>query len=92
MKVCILCEDSVVSEVRKRSSYVLSTTNGFDLIHMNIPLSPTGEMPPTHWFCFSNITPETYQKMLNNQKYSIIEESPPKTFLDKYNLKKINER
>jgi hypothetical protein len=88
MKVCILCEDSVVSEVRKTASFILST----DLIHMNIPVSPTGEMPPTHWICFSNITTETYKNMIDNQKYSIIEESSPKTFLNKYNLKKINAR
>lgn len=88
MKVCILCEDSVVSEVRKTASFILST----DVIHMNIPLSSTGETPPTHWFCFNNITKETYKNMVDNQKHTIIEESPPKTFLNKYNLKKINAR
>lgn len=55
--------------------------------HLGTPCSPTGELPITHWFCFLNTNEETYAKIMNNVKYSVIEESSPKEFLEKWNLK-----
>jgi hypothetical protein len=54
--------------------------------HLSIPVSETGQLPATHWFCFINVTEEGYQKMLALQEHSIYEESGPKEFLEKWNL------
>ena len=55
--------------------------------HLSIPVSETGKLPATHWFCFVNVSEDGYQKLLSIQEYSIIEESGPKEFLEKWNLK-----
>jgi hypothetical protein len=103
MRLCILCEDANITEARKRSAEVLPKYELTErllelkkkkdpkaaLEHLKIPLSPTGELPATHWFCFINTNEATYQKMLASQTYTIIEEAIPSEFLDKYNLKKI---
>lgn len=103
MRLCILCEDANITEARKRSAEVLPKYElaekllelkkkkdpEVSLDHLKIPLSPTGELPATHWFCFINTNEATYQKMLASQKYTIIEEAVPSEFLDKHNLKKI---
>ena len=103
MRLCILCEDANITEARKTSAEVLPKYELAErllelkkkkdpevvLEHLKIPLSPTGELPATHWFCFINTNDTTYQKMLDSQKYTIIEEAVPSEFLAKHNLKKI---
>ena len=103
MRLCILCEDANITEARKTSAEVLPKYELAErllelkkrkdpeaaLEHLKIPLSPTGELPATHWFCFINVNDTTYQKMLDSQKYTIIEEAVPSEFLAKHNLKKI---
>lgn len=103
MRLCILCENENIMEARKRSITVLpkyklaehlvelkNKRNSEELLeHLKIPLSPTGELPATHWFCFINVNESTHQKMLESQKYTIIEEAIPSEFLNKHNLKKI---
>lgn len=54
--------------------------------HLSIPVSETGQLPATHWFCFVTVTEEGYQKMLAVQEHSIYEELGPKEFLEKWNL------
>lgn len=54
--------------------------------HLSIPVSETGELPATHWFCFMNVTDAGYAKVKSVQEHSIIEESSPKEFLAKWNL------
>jgi hypothetical protein len=54
--------------------------------HLSIPLSETGELPATHWFCFMNVSEAGYAKVKSAQEHSIIEESSPKEFLAKWNL------
>ena len=103
MRLCILCEDANIIEARKKSANVLPKYELTErllelkkkkdpevlLDHLKIPLSPTGELPATHWFCFINTNEATYQRMLDSQTYTIIEEAVPSEFLDKHNLKKI---
>ena len=103
MRLCILCEDTNIAEARERSATVLPKTELVKKVlefktkanpevitdHLKIPLSATGELPVTHWFCFVNVNDATYQKMLTSQKYTIIEEAVPSEFLEKHNLKKI---
>jgi len=102
MKVCILCDNENIEEARKRIietsvfsnelkevSANLSFRNEEVLKHLAIPLSENGEFPATHWFCFMKADEKTYERMLDSQKYTIIEESTPSVFLEKYNLKRI---
>ena len=55
--------------------------------HLSIPVSESGQLPATHWFCFMNVTEEGYQKLLGVQEHSVYEVSGPKEFLEKWNLK-----
>ena len=55
--------------------------------HLRIPVSETGNLPATHWFCFLNVTEAGYAKLKSVQEHSVIEESGPKEFLEKWNLK-----
>jgi hypothetical protein len=100
MKLCILCEDSKVELARENSKGVLVTTNtpvihpGLQAYketlpkeHLSIPVSETGQLPATHWFCFINVDQVGYEKLLSVQEHSIIEENGPKEFLSKWNLK-----
>jgi hypothetical protein len=104
MNLCILCEDANIVEARKRSESVLPKPKMADIIldlkkkkygeeanleHLKTAVSPTGELPATHWFCFIKVNEDTYQKMLDSQKYTIIEEGIPSEFLEKHDLKKI---
>jgi|LauGreDrversion4_2_1035121.scaffolds.fasta_scaffold160363_5 hypothetical protein len=57
--------------------------------HLSIPVSETGQLPATHWFCFMNVDEEGYQKLLAVQEHSVYEESAPKEFLERWNLKVI---
>lgn len=88
MRICILCEDRHVNEVRKStmsnfSDSEVSENNNI----MGIRLSPTGYLPQTHWFCFLSVKEETFQKIKSVQNLTKIEESNPREFLEKFGLK-----
>lgn len=100
MKICILCEDQWVSAARTKAVDVLpklsqQATAALSFLgkgepsHLKIPLSPTGELPATHWFCSIKVDETTYQKMLAAQQHTIIEEAVPSEFLEKHGLKRI---
>jgi hypothetical protein len=104
MRLCILCEDVNINEARERASNVLpkyKLTEGLlelkkkkgddiSLDHLKIPLSSTGELPATHWFCFINVNEKMHQNMLDSQQYTIIEEDRlPSEFLEEHGLKRI---
>ncbi len=78
MRICILCENEKVTQIRKdmKNKNVLS-----------IPLSQNGEYPATHWFCCMATNEEIAKKYLDSAKRAIIEISEPKEFLKKWNLK-----
>lgn len=80
-RICILCEDAVVEQARSRAKSFLHA----DVL--KIPVSKGGKLPATHWFCNLHITDEGYDKFLEMQQYTIIEEGGPKEFLSKRNLK-----
>lgn len=77
MRICILCEDSKVEELRikMKNKYLL-----------NIGLSVNGTLPATHWFCCMAVTQDKADKMLAMADLTIIEISEPKEFLEKWNL------
>ena len=80
MRICILCEESKVQQVREKMKN--------DNI-LNIDLSPTGEFPATHKLCVLAVTEEKGKRMISSAELTTIEEMGPKEFLEKYNLKKI---
>lgn len=83
-KLCILCDDSNVEQVRKNGKSLM----GPDI--MKIGLSSNGLEPATHWFCFLTATDDGYKKIMDiKTDLSIIEEADEKDFLKKYNLKRI---
>lgn len=101
MRLCILCEDSKVELARENSKVIFVPNNNKKPVlhpglqayketlpngHLSIPVSETGQLPATHWFCFINVTQESYEKLLSIQEHSIIEEGNPKEFLSKWNL------
>jgi len=81
MRICILCEESKVLQVREKMKN--------DKI-LNIDLSPTGELPATHKMCVMAVTDQKAEEMINSAELTIIEAMNPKEFLGKHNLKKIN--
>ena len=80
-RVCVICEHASVTEARERAKSFLHV----DVL--KIPVSKSGELPATHWFCHLQTTEEGYAKFLEMQQYTIIEEGGPKEFLSKRNLK-----
>ena len=81
MRICILCEDSLLEEVR-----LVSESNGIGYKVLHIPVSLSGELPATHWFCCLTTNSS---KILSLKKLTIMEESGPKKFLEKHNLRVI---
>lgn len=81
MQTCILCEDSKVDIVRERAKVFTSFNT------LTIPVSPTGQLPATHWFCCMNLSDETHLKLVALQQDSIIEKSDPSSFLKANGLK-----
>jgi hypothetical protein len=80
MRICILCENSKVQQVREKMKN--------DNI-LKIDLSPTGELPSTHKLCVMAVTEEQGKELINSAELTIIEEMRSKDFLAKHNLKKI---
>jgi hypothetical protein len=80
MRICILCEESKVSQAREKMKN--------DNI-LKIDLSPTGELPVTHKLCVMAVPEEKAKQMIESAELTIIEAMNPKEFLTKHNLKKI---
>jgi hypothetical protein len=80
MRICILCEESKVSQAREKMKN--------DNI-LNINLSPTGELPATHKMCVLAVTEQKAKEMIDSAKLTIIEAMNPSEFLEKHGLKKI---
>lgn len=80
MRICILCEEDKVLQVREKMEN--------DNI-LRIDLSPTGELPATHKLCVMAVPEEKAKKLMESAELTIIEAMNPKEFLEKHNLKKI---
>ena len=80
MRICILCEESKVLQVREKMKN--------DNI-LNINLSPTGELPSTHKLCVMAVTEDKAKNLMDSAEFTIIEAMNPSEFLAKHNLKKI---
>jgi hypothetical protein len=77
MRVCILCENEKLDLVKKSTKLENILT---------IPLSESGTLPTTHWFCCIATTEEKANKMVERSNLTTIEISEPKEFLEKWNL------
>jgi hypothetical protein len=80
MRICILCEESKVQQVKEKMKKE-------NILH--IDLSPNGELPATHKMCVMALPEDKGQKMIDLAELTIIEAMNPKEFLIKHNLKKI---
>ena len=78
MRICILCEESKVIQVREKM--------GNDNI-LKIELSPTGQSPATHYFCTMVVDQAKADKLMAKREFTIMEIAEPKDFLEKHNLK-----
>jgi hypothetical protein len=78
MRVCILCEEEKVSQVREK----MKNEN-----ILNILCSETGQLPSTHRFCSIATDEKGAKDMLDRAEITTIEISGPKEFLAKWNLK-----
>jgi len=78
MRVCILCEEEKVSQVRKDENNEKLLT---------IACSATGELPATHRFCCLALPEDKANEMVKRAKVTTMEISGPKEFLEKWNLK-----
>ena len=78
MRLCIICEDKDIEAARENSFNVFpKEVKNFELpsfiskdslpkTHLSIPLSESGEVPATHWFCFISCDEQTHQRILGN--------------------------
>lgn len=78
MRVCILCEEEKVSQVREKMK-----NNGI----LTISCSESGNLPSTHKFCCIAMSEDRAVKMLESAELTTMEISGPKEFLEKWNLK-----
>jgi hypothetical protein len=78
MRICILCEDSRVEEVREKT--------GRKNI-LQVSCSESGQLPSTHKFCCIATDEKGAQELLSKAEITTMEISGPKEFLTKWNLK-----
>jgi hypothetical protein len=83
MRICILCEESKVLQVREKMK-----NNNI----LKIDLSPSGELPATHKFCVMAVSEEKANRLIKEAEFTTIEIIGPVEFLEKHNLKKIESR
>ena len=80
MRVCILCEESKVEQVRQKIN---------DKTILKMGCSETGQLPATHRFCCIATDERGAQELLSKAEITVMEISEPKQFLQKHNLKLI---
>jgi hypothetical protein len=85
MVLCILCNDDDLTQVKQTASDELGKSANI----LNIPVSESGELPATHWFCCLHTNKAGYNEYKAVQNLTIMELNNPKDFLAKHNLKKI---
>jgi hypothetical protein len=90
MRVCILATDENVETVRATAKN--NVPQLADLPVLTIPVSATGEMPVTHWFCNFLVSEETYTKLQEIKVLSEMEVTSTNNFLKDRNLKIIKRR
>lgn len=85
MKLSILCEISHIDVVREKAKVL------FNHKVLKIPLSPSGEMPATHFYCELTVSKSGYKRMMSLKKCTIMEPIPKLVFLMNHGLKEIKQ-
>jgi carboxypeptidase C (cathepsin A) len=71
MRMCILASDEHVETIRQTAK-----NNGLvDMSLLTIPVSKTGELPATHWFCNFKVSETMRDKLLAMKNLSEMEET-----------------
>lgn len=79
MRINILTSEENVEQVRE--TWVTKNI-------LKIPVSPTGELPATHWFCTMAGEPDKMMAIYERRNLSIMElDLGPKEFLEKWGMK-----
>ncbi len=86
MIICILVDDEHVDAVREKASELIGTPKGAIL---TIPVSSTGELPATHWFCHFEVSQAMHDKLMAAREFSDMKVGNPKAFLKDRELKRI---
>lgn len=63
MRTTIICTSENIEALRKERGNILP-----------IELSPTGELPITHYACIQNIKDEEFEKLKTEEKYTTVSE------------------
>ncbi len=85
MRMTIICEDKFIEKVREKAK-IISQKH----LALSKPLSPTGELPATHWMCVLSVTDKGYERLKNLQEHTIMNtDKNPTTILKEMNLKTI---
>jgi hypothetical protein len=86
MIICILAPNDKVEVVRERAKQIPKFANHTAL---SVPVSATGDLPATHWFCTFSTDEELYAQIKALQEFSEVVEADPKAFLEGKKLKPI---
>jgi hypothetical protein len=57
--------------------------------NLSIPLSPSGSLPATHWYCLLNVEQDVADKVKSFSDKLVVEEAEPKAFLESHSLRQI---
>lgn len=85
MRMCILVTNDNVEIARQRGDELIPSLNGQKLL--NIPVSATGELPVTHWFCQFLVSEQMRDHLLSIKTVTEMEIADPIKFLNERNLK-----
>jgi len=84
MYICILATNENAEAAREKAKQIeiFQCHNA-----LKIPVSETGELPATHWFCTFRPEEDLKEKIMELQELTEIEMGKPKKFLESRNLK-----
>jgi len=102
MRLNILCTNENIDEVRTAVDAVCPPTdyskygqlfNKLNLptqsTNLSIPLSPSGILPATHWYCLLNVEQDVADKVTSFSDKLVVEATEPKAFLEAHGLRQI---
>lgn len=100
MRLNILCTDENIVEVRAAVDTVCPPTDyskygklfanlPTQSTNLSIPLSPSGSLPATHWYCLLNVDETVAAQVTSFSDKLIVEANEPKKFLEAHGLRQI---
>ena len=100
MRLNILCTDENIVEVRAAVDAVcppndyskygkLFANLPTQSTNLSVPLSPSGSLPATHWYCLLNVEQDVADKVKSFSDKLVVDEAEPKAFLEAQGLRQI---